>query len=115
MSYQLTKHKDIPNEKKHGISIDIYPSLGNCGFVLVDTDEGHNQEFCDVQSTFNYIVLEGSGSFFLNDEEVGVEKGDSLSISPNTRIYYKGKMKLALLISPAWRPENERETKESIW
>ena len=53
--------------------------------------------------------------FFLDDETVEVDKGDILSIEPNTRIYYKGKLKMILITTPAWKPENEVETRHSIW
>ena len=115
MSHKLTKSSDVPKKEKFGISLDVYPNIGNCGFVVVETETGHNQEFYDVESTFNYIVLEGSGSFFLDDEEVSVEKGDFISVSPKTRIYYKGKMKLVLITNPGWKAENEVETKSTIW
>lgn len=115
MKYNIIQKKSIAEKEKFGIDISIYPDIGNCGFVLVYTEEGHNQEFYDKESTFNYIVLEGEGSFFLDDEEVLVKSGDYISISPNTRIYYKGKMKLVLITNPAWKPENEVETKSKIW
>ena len=115
MNYKLTKSADIFKTEKFGINVEVYPNIGNSGIVLVSTEDGHNQEFYDRQSTFTYIILEGSGKFFLNDEAVEVTKGDVLSISPNTRIYYKGKLKMILVTTPAWRPENEVETKPSIW
>ena len=115
MKYILTKGQDILTKDKFGIHLNVYPNLDESGLVLVSTETGHNQEFYDKKSTFNYIVLEGEGSFFLDDEEVGVNKGDLLQIQPNTRIYYKGAMKLILLTTPPWQAENEVETKSSIW
>ncbi len=115
MKYQLTKSSDIPKKEKFGIDLDIYPSGVGYGVVLVSTEQGHNQEFYDKKSTFTYIVLEGSGTFFLDDEPVEVMQGDILSIQPQTRIYYKGKLKMVLITAPAWQPENEVETRPSIW
>lgn len=115
MKYQLKKYRDVIKKEKFDIHIDVYTDLDDCGFVIIDTKTGHNQEFYDKKSTFNYIVLKGSGSFFLDDEEVKVEKGDFISISPKTRIYYKGEMKLVLITNPAWKAENEVETRDKIW
>lgn len=115
MKYALTKAGDIPSKDKFGIHLDVYPDFGSSGLVVVSTETGHNQEFYDLKSTFNYIVLEGQGTFFLDDEEIAVSKGDLLSVPPKTRIYYKGKMKLILVTDPAWQAENEVETKKSIW
>jgi mannose-6-phosphate isomerase-like protein (cupin superfamily) len=115
MKYTLTKSDDIPKKEKHGINLEIYPNVGGAGVVYVSTETGHNQEFYDQQSTFTYIVLEGKGKFYLDDEEVEANPGDIISIEPNTRIYYKGKLRMILLTTPAWKPENEVETKPSIW
>ena len=115
MKYKLIKSVDILKVEKFGINLDVYPSIGDCGIVTVNTEEGHNQEFYDRKSTFTYIILEGSGVFFLDDEPVNVSKGEVISIQPNTRIYYKGKLKMVLITNPAWRPENEVETRTSIW
>jgi len=116
MSYRLEKRESIPEIDKYGIHLNVYPEIHeNCGVVLVQTKEGHNQEFYDLNSTFTYIILEGKGTYYLNDAEVEVSKGDMLSIEPKTRIYYKGTMKMVLITTPAWRPENEVETKPTIW
>jgi len=115
MAYKLTKSEDIFHVDKLGIHLDVFSKIGDCGVVVVETETGHNQEFYDVKSTFNYIVLDGEGSFFLDDEEVHVKKGDSISIAPNTRIYYKGKMRLILITNPPWEAKNEVETRPSVW
>jgi mannose-6-phosphate isomerase-like protein (cupin superfamily) len=115
MKYTLTKSVDLPQKDKFGIHLNILPDFDNCSVVLVETAVGHNQEFYDKKSSFNYFILEGEGAFFLDDEEVLIAKGDLLSIQPNVRIYYKGKLKMILIISPAWKPENEIETRASIW
>jgi mannose-6-phosphate isomerase-like protein (cupin superfamily) len=115
MKYKITKSQDVLKVEKFGINLDVFPSVDNCGVVLVNTEEGHNQEFYDKESKFTYIILDGSGIFFLDDEEVRVEKGDSLTIEPNTRIYYKGKLKMVLITTPAWKAENEVETKPTVW
>lgn len=115
MKYQLTKNTEILRQEKFGIKLGIYPAVGNCEVVVVETQTGHNQEFYDKVSTFNYLILEGSGSFFLDDEEVVVSQGDFISIQPNTRLYYKGKMKLILITTPPWKEGNEVETKPKIW
>jgi len=116
MSYRLEKNESIPEIDKFGIHLNVYPEISeNCGVVLVSTEKGHNQEFYDLHSTFTYIILEGSGTYYLDDEEVPVSKGDMLVIEPKTRIYYKGGMKMVLITTPAWRAENEVETRPTVW
>lgn len=115
MKHKITKLIDVPKKEKFGIHLDVYPNVNDCGVALVNTEEGHNQEFYNIKSTFTYIVLEGSGTFFIDDEKIEVTKGDSLSIQPNTRIYYKGNLQMMLITTPAWKAENEIETKSKIW
>jgi mannose-6-phosphate isomerase-like protein (cupin superfamily) len=115
MAYKHISAEKIPQKSVHGINLDVFNDIGDCGIVTVSVEEGHNQEFYDKISSFTYIILEGTGSFFLDDEEVIITKGDMISIPPKTRIYYKGKMSMILITNPAWRPENEVETRPNIW
>jgi mannose-6-phosphate isomerase-like protein (cupin superfamily) len=115
MNYKIVKKGEISDKKMFGVNFSVYPNVGDCSVVLENTEIGHNQEFYNTKSTFTYIILEGSGSFFLNDEEVKVSIGDILSILPNTRIYFKGKLKMILLASPKWQEQNEVESRNNIW
>jgi mannose-6-phosphate isomerase-like protein (cupin superfamily) len=115
MKYKLTKSTEVEKKGKFGADLDVYPNVDDCGIVLVSTETGHNEEFSNLKSIFTYIVLEGGGSFFLDDEEIKVEKGDMISIKPNTRVYYKGNLKMFLITTPAWRQENEVETRNPVW
>jgi mannose-6-phosphate isomerase-like protein (cupin superfamily) len=115
MTYTHTKEEAIAHKEVFGVDLAVYPSFGSCEVVVAETETGHNQEFYHRTSTFNYLILDGEGSFFLNDEEVLVSKGDMLSILPGTRIYYKGTMRFVLVTNPPWRKEDEVETKARIW
>lgn len=89
MSHKLTKSADIFSVEKFGIRLDVLPHIADVGVVVAETKTGHNQEFIHKTSTFHYFILDGEGTYFLDDEEVPVVKGDLLSIPPGTRIYYK--------------------------
>lgn len=115
MPYHLTQHQNVSKNKKFGHNLDIYPQADNYSLVTVETETGHNQEFYDTKSTLTYLIIEGSGTFFLNDEPVAVKQGDLLSVEPNTRIYYKGKLKMVLITSPVWSQANEVETRPKVW
>jgi len=115
MKHKLIKKGGVDKKGKFGANLDVYPSVNDCGIVLVSTETGHNEEFKNLKSTFTYVILDGNGSFFLDDEEIKVEKGDMISIEPNTRIYYKGQLKMFLITTPAWKQENEVETRAKIW
>ncbi len=115
MAYTHTKEEAIARKEVFGVDLALYPSFGGCEVVVAETETGHNQEFYHTTSTFNYIILDGEGSFFLDDKEVHVSKGDLLSIPPETRIYYKGTMRFVLVTNPPWRKEDEVETKGRVW
>lgn len=115
MTYTLTTAQGIAKLEKYDMHIDVYPTVAERGVITASTETGHNQEFYHKTSMFHYLILDGGGSFFLNDEEVRVSKGDLLSIEPNTRIYYKGAMRLVLMTDPAWKAEDEVEVRAKIW
>lgn len=115
MKYKVIKNLDIEKKGKFGADLAVYPNINDYGIVLISTETGHNEEFLNLKSTFTYVVIEGEGSFFLDNEEIKVKNGDMISIEPNTRIYYRGKLKMFLITNPAWKQENEVETKSKVW
>lgn len=115
MSYKLTKQTETFHKSKAAIELDVYPQVGDAGYVILETEEGHNQEFYDTVSTFTYFVLDGSGSFLVEDENIPVKPGDCISIEPHSRFYYKGTFKMLLVTTPAWREGNEVIVREPVW
>ncbi len=95
-------------KEKHGIKIWVYDTRrDDIGFVYVECEDGHFQEFYDKVSTFVYHIIEGEGTFYLNGEATPVKAGDLIIAPSLTKIYYFGKLKMSLVTVPAWRPENE--------
>lgn len=108
----ILTRKEALIKEKHGIKISVYPTKSNkAGFVYVEVEEGHFQEFYDKKSTFIYYILEGKGTFYLDGKETEVEATDLVVIPPMTKIYYFGKMKMTLTTVPAWQTENEVEVR----
>ena len=109
MGYKKINFEDTTRFNKNGVDFIGYEPINeNMSFVMETVEEGHFEEFVHDKSTFTYIFLDGSGTFYLNDEEVNVKKGDILSIEPGTRIYYKGNLKQLLITTPAYDPKYER-------
>ena len=107
--YKKIKYEDTTRFNKNGVDFIGYePINDNMSFVIETVEEGHFEEFVHDKSTFTYIFLEGSGTFYLDDKEVPVKKGDVLSIEPGTRIYYKGNLKQILITTPAYDQKYER-------
>jgi mannose-6-phosphate isomerase-like protein (cupin superfamily) len=111
MKYRFTA-KDARKFNKHGIDLTIYgQNVPEANVVHVSVQEGHFQEFYDVESTYTYYIYKGKGTFYLNDEEVQAETTDLIVIPPKTRIYYFGKMEMVLTVSPAFNEKNERHVR----
>lgn len=115
MSYTLHKKADTFHKNRHGIDLHIYPPVHGFEVAHINASHGHNQEFYHKESNFHYFIIEGSGSFFLNDEEISVTVGDYLIIEAGTRIYYTGSLQMLLITQPAWFAEGEVITREKIW
>lgn len=95
-------------KSKHGINLWAYNSgTKNAELVYIEVEAGHFQEFYNKKSTLLYYVIDGSGTFFLNRKPIEVTKGDMVVIKPGTKCYYLGKMRLALVSTPAWDEKDE--------
>ncbi len=79
--------------------------------LRVSCEEGHLEEFYDDKSTFLYFIIEGKGTFYLDEKPKDVEKGDLVVAPPKTKIYYLGDMELLLVCSPPWSEENEHSVR----
>jgi mannose-6-phosphate isomerase-like protein (cupin superfamily) len=108
MSYQKIPAADAATASKHGIDLKIYDmDIPAVNIVTVETKEGHSQEFRLKTIDFIYLILDGFGTFVLDDEKVAVEKGDMLIVKAGTRIHYFGQLKMVLASTPAWREDDE--------
>lgn len=97
---------------KHGIDLTVYgEGVPTANVVYVEVKEGHFQEFLDPEATFIYYIIEGRGTFFLNDEPVEAEATDLIVIPPNTRIHYFGTMKMVETVTPAFNAEREQHVR----
>jgi len=106
--------KDSESFEKHGIKLNVYASnkeMPEANTCLIDCKEGHFEEFYDKKSTYIYYILEGKGTFYLNGKSTEVKATDVIVVKPNTKIYYIGKMKILLTVTPAWKEENEVHTR----
>jgi mannose-6-phosphate isomerase-like protein (cupin superfamily) len=95
---------------KVGIRGKIFPSreLSNkAGFVLINTQAGHETTIIEHESDFIYYVLEGSGFFEVNDKKEECSAGDLVVIPAGSKFTYKGKLKMLLVNTPPWREEQE--------
>ena len=97
---------------KHGIDLTIYgQDVPLANVVHVSVQKGHFQEFYDLESTYTYYIIKGTGTFYLDDELVEASATDLIVIPPKTRIHYFGTMEMVLTVSPAFNEKNERHVR----
>lgn len=107
--YSLDEAKQI---QKFGVNISIYAADAPSGFVYEETDSGHFEEFYDTESTYTWFIIDGNGTFVIEDEKIEVGPKDLVVVPPNKRIHYFGEMKMLLCTSPAFNPANERHVRD---
>jgi mannose-6-phosphate isomerase-like protein (cupin superfamily) len=97
--------------QKSGVNMTIYNSREQCSQAAVvyqETQKGHGEEFLHKTSTFIFYIIEGSGTWYIEDVPYSVQAGDVVIVPPNTRFYYKGCLKQVCVTSPAWDPQHEQ-------
>jgi len=80
---------------------------------LVDCFKGHDKYCKDIGSTLVYYVLDGEGQYVVNGDKFSVKKGDVVEVPVNTEFVYAGNMKLILIMTPGFKPENNIEIKNN--
>jgi len=94
------------------VDITAY-DIGQSAFNIVyeSVSEGHYEEFYSDVSTYTWFIIEGEGTFVLNDEKVEVSAKDIITVPPKTRIHYFGRMKMILITTPAFDAKNEHHVR----
>ncbi len=105
--------KDTKIFEKYGVNITKY-DLNNpqSNLVYEEVIEGHFEEFLSTKSTYIWFIIEGKGTFVVNDEKITVEAKDVVMVPPNNRIHYFGNVKMILFTVPAYNALNERHIRE---
>ncbi len=78
-----------------------------------DCFKGHDKYHTNINSSKIYYILDGKGKFKINNEIFDVKKDDLVEIPPNTEFVFAGKMKLLLIMSPAFRIQDGIDGKDN--
>ncbi len=107
MNYIKHLPKDIifSQEGLDGYSYEL--NSKNIDIYLEDSHKGHDRYTMNTKSISIYYVIEGKGTFKINEELHDVSKGDIIEIPKNTKFVFKGKMKLLLIMNPPFKEEND--------
>ena len=81
--------------------------------TLEDCFKGHDKYHKNIYSSKIYYCIDGKGKFKVAGEIINIEKGDLIEIPKNTEFVFAGKMKLLLIMVPAFRPQDGIDGKEN--
>lgn len=97
--------------EKHGVSMRIYTTKkdsSNAAILYQETVKGHMEEFVHEKSDFMYYILEGRGTWTVEDREYEVQAKDVVVVPAGKRFWFKGNLKQICITSPAWEEQYER-------
>jgi hypothetical protein len=80
---------------------------------FVDVAQGHDTYMISKCVTRIYYVLEGEGSFTIENKTYRVRPRVLIEVPPNLEYSYSGTMKLLLIGTPRWFLGNERMTRKN--
>lgn len=78
-----------------------------------DVFKGHDKYDRNYYSSKIYYVLEGEGTFCVDNEKMAVKKGDVVEVPKGSNFVFAGKMKLLLIMSPGFRPQDDIQGEEN--
>jgi mannose-6-phosphate isomerase-like protein (cupin superfamily) len=111
----IYKKQNAVEFEKKGVKMKVYNTKEQCpnaSIVYQETAKGHHEEFYHSKSTFSFYIIEGSGTWYIEDNIYEVEAGDVIIIPPNHRFYYRGTLKQICITSPAWEEEHEHHIRD---
>jgi predicted house-cleaning noncanonical NTP pyrophosphatase (MazG superfamily)/quercetin dioxygenase-like cupin family protein len=97
--------------EKHGVRMRIYTTKGNSPNAAVlyqVTETGHSEEFVHEKSDFLYYILEGGGTWIVEDQEFEVRAGDVVVVPAGKRFWFRGDLKQICITAPAWEERYEK-------
>ncbi len=110
MSRYIVHKPPQENFNKVGIKGFIFPTnelTKKTGFVLIETNEGHQTSIVEKECDFSYYILSGRGYFLINEKKEECAEGDLIVIPAGTKFTYKGKLRMLLNVTPPFFPEQE--------
>jgi mannose-6-phosphate isomerase-like protein (cupin superfamily) len=93
-----------------GVRGKIFPVdalTSKAGFLIIETDSGHQTTIIERDSDFVYYVLSGSGIFSINDIDEPCGAGDLIIVPHGSKFTYSGHVRMLLITVPKWTAEQE--------
>lgn len=110
MSYVFKKN-NARTIHKFGVDITLYDADAPSNIVYEEVEKGHLQEWYSDVSTYQWYIIDGSGTYVIDGEKHSVAQGDLVVVPPGHRMYYYGKMKMLLVTTPKYDEAHEHEVR----
>ena len=111
----IYKREQAVSVSKQGVRMWVYNGKEDCpqaAVVYQETGQGHAEEFLHDKSAFVFYIIEGGGTWVIEDREFPVEATDVVIVPPGKRFYYKGNLKQVCITAPAWEAEYEHHVRD---
>jgi mannose-6-phosphate isomerase-like protein (cupin superfamily) len=77
------------------------------GVCQIETEKGHETTLIEHKCDFVYYILNGEGYFVIDSQNENCTKGDLVVIPAGLKFRYVGNLKMLLITTPAFYPEQE--------
>ncbi|MFZ2026405.1 MAG: hypothetical protein WAV30_03920 [Microgenomates group bacterium] len=77
------------------------------GVCQIETENGHETMIIEHKCDFIYYILEGVGYFEIDGQKEECAEEDLVVIPADSKFRYVGKLKMLLITTPAFYPEQE--------
>lgn len=108
-SHVLKKPQDYSFEKVgiKGKKFSVADISSKTGVCQIETEKEHETTIIEHKCDFIYYILEGEGYFEIDGEKESCVEGDLVVIPAGSKFRYMGKLKMLLITTPAFYPEQE--------
>ena len=79
------------------------------GHLIIETKTGITKSLVEHECEFNYFVIEGVGEFIIGGDTHACRMGDLVVIPPGTTFTFNGNLKMLLINTPTYTPEQNEE------
>jgi mannose-6-phosphate isomerase-like protein (cupin superfamily) len=108
MQYVFPEPSEYKFKDVHGHDGKFFgTSSPRTNHLIIECQEKLTVSLVQHESEFNYYVLQGSGYFMFSDEQQAVKAGDLVVIPPGTKFSFGGTLKMLLINTPRYTPEQE--------
>ena len=111
----IIRQSDAIHISKNGVDMWIYngkDQLAEAAVAYQETAAGHSEEFRHTKSAFAFFIVEGEGTWFIEDEAFAVKAHDVVLVPKGKKFYYRGRLKQVCITAPAWEAEFEEHVRD---